>query len=603
MPVRKPRYYIILLLVITLELSGAQKLYEQLSPNVFVSFDRFFKFSVNMTFFDEGVEISPKSSCLDERLISFLDIPIFYINLDNAIERRNKFERYFGCANLTRVPGVLGRDHEEVSKWLAKPILLSPGLAEHDEELGESEWDGIVQRPLRRISPMFLGALGCTIAHIRAMAAISRLNLPYALIMEDDMTPELFPTILNSSSIYKLSTIIKQLPSNWSAVELSAITGEGAWKELMDRLKSTQVENMIHDLWLASNGAYLISSRGIQEVLQSVIHFTTRKLDLTKLRCINADLCLTLFFKTKFLKIPPVFIHSKTYENYSESNIVSHDISLANIQHFAVELSRSKSMEMAEYLAKLKRLTMPPLGFPEESKSTCFYPIIQSFIPLPIYYINYDENDMEKRNRFLQHFGCLNLTRIPGIKSHTVESRKIWLSHALKDAPGSKYDNDSDNKDLNHHNHNNSQKWNEKDRIPHPQTRSNRYFFELDRSLSHLRAAAKMLADNIDFVIILEDDITSELLPYWINSKLNEFLLSLSLEISVIQLNVMGDITVWNQLPEKLFHKGPILAPDVWFNDMGAYILSIKGAYELINRLRSNGKFNIKELRLDLFNM
>ena len=202
MPVRKPRYYIILLLVITLELSGAQKLYEQLSPNVFVSFDRFFKFSVNMTFFDEGVEISPKSSCLDERLISFLDIPIFYINLDNAIERRNKFERYFGCANLTRVPGVLGRDHEEVSKWLAKPILLSPGLAEHDEELGESEWDGIVQRPLRRISPMFLGALGCTIAHIRAMAAISRLNLPYALIMEDDMTPELFPTILNSSSIY-----------------------------------------------------------------------------------------------------------------------------------------------------------------------------------------------------------------------------------------------------------------------------------------------------------------------------------------------------------------------------------------------------------------
>ena len=40
---------------------------------------------------------------------------------------------------------------------------------------------------------IFIGKLGCLLSHIRAINAIYHLKLPYGIIMEDDMTSELYP--------------------------------------------------------------------------------------------------------------------------------------------------------------------------------------------------------------------------------------------------------------------------------------------------------------------------------------------------------------------------------------------------------------------------
>ena len=74
------------------------------------------------------------------REIKHSNIPVYYINMDSATQRRDKFLSMFGCLDPIRIAGVNASDPSNVKKYLSLGLSTIPGVAEHD--LGEEEWNG-----------------------------------------------------------------------------------------------------------------------------------------------------------------------------------------------------------------------------------------------------------------------------------------------------------------------------------------------------------------------------------------------------------------------------------------------------------------------------
>lgn len=69
------------------------------------------------------------------------NIPVYYINLDNAVHRKEAFLSMFGCLDPVRIPGVNASNPAVLKRYLSLGLTTVPGVAEHD--LGEPEWNGI----------------------------------------------------------------------------------------------------------------------------------------------------------------------------------------------------------------------------------------------------------------------------------------------------------------------------------------------------------------------------------------------------------------------------------------------------------------------------
>eukprot|EP01041_Mallomonas_annulata_P013237 gene13237-28002_t len=456
------------------------------------------------------------SQCEYPDMEDALQIPILFINLDHAIERKEQFLKRFGCLNITRIPGILGRNLTEISKWMSNPISTTPSIAESSE--GEKEWDGLSQRnPPKILSSEFLGALGCILAHLRAIATIQYLNLPYAIIMEDDMTPEVYPYW----SDLNINFILYQLPSTWSAIELSAITGPKPWDELYENLNTEKRGiSIIENKWLASNGAYAISSKGANEIINSLIDHSTMKFDLTHLLCIQADLCMTEFFKEKYLYQPSLFLHEKTYINTTSSSIVNENIKLMELQHYTVELARNKSIE-------------------------------------------FNKNAYNHRQNFLN---SANAREVPKKKTYSPDPSETQNTQGISTSGKVQY--------------------------------SNKFYGTIDRYIAHLRAAAAMLLQDKSYGLILEDEISLDLIQYWNMSQgLHNIIKKLPPDTSVVQLSIVTDENSWESVNHHINDAGKSLLKDVWFPTVGAYLLTKRGAMELIASVNyTSGKFDLRYL-------
>jgi GR25 family glycosyltransferase involved in LPS biosynthesis len=285
----------------------------------------------------------------DDELYS---MDIMYINLDNKTQRRHDFlaafEKYCSkersTGSLHRIRGVNGSDADELDKYLDCDIATLPGLVELAP--GEKEWDTVSKRPQWSTGPMWRGAIGCALAHLSAALKVVELGVDYALVLEDDMTLELLPYWPRGA----FQSTIAQLPVGWEAVQLSLICGPEVWDKLQTYAMQKQAFYVTYsNIWLASNGAYLLSRDGAKALLNRFYNEKTLKFDLSSLMCANSDICMLPLLTSKFLRYPPMFMHKHVDLAALDSDIAGLQQEESEIQVSATQDSRENSMMWAKY--------------------------------------------------------------------------------------------------------------------------------------------------------------------------------------------------------------------------------------------------------------
>lgn len=264
----------------------------------------------------------PKT-CTYPHIADAISIPVLYINLDSAKDRRAAIERAFGCLDLYRLPAVRGSNDDEVVPMLAHAVSDSPGLIDRigDEAKREDETrkrkDGSGYRRPQESSTLarriFRNTLGCLMSHVKAAYALALSKAPAALILEDDITDELLPywthrTIddLLTSEDYK----------EIEAVQLSLQSSETVWEQLLSSVVSNKGRASFvspsddSTSWLASNGAYLLTRLGALRIIKTLLT-NDLLMNFTALQCINIDICFMPHLGNKYIRLPPLFTHGK----------------------------------------------------------------------------------------------------------------------------------------------------------------------------------------------------------------------------------------------------------------------------------------------------
>ena len=148
---------------------------------------------------------------------------------------------------------------------------------------------------VRRGSGTYLSRLGCALSHLKAILRAHDDGREYALIMEDDATPDLVPTWAGS-----LSDFVKTLPEDWTIVQLSALSYEDKLKDLFTQWQETRRNERAPDLttlpkragsliWSAQ--AYLVSREGMKKIAAKYRR-EDGGLDLCAASCIELDDCV-----------------------------------------------------------------------------------------------------------------------------------------------------------------------------------------------------------------------------------------------------------------------------------------------------------------------
>jgi GR25 family glycosyltransferase involved in LPS biosynthesis len=164
--------------------------------------------------------------------------PVFYINLDKDLDRRDFMEQQLSklSANYRRIPGINGKNLKNFKR---------------------DEIDGISF--INNYPELRPGELGCTLSHILAIATAWKTQMPIVLICEDDCS---FDTCGITTS---MSDTVKNAPSDWEILQL--FTG-GLKKDQTDAETSYVRFEPKSTTW--SNAAYLINRNGMSRLLSRV---------------------------------------------------------------------------------------------------------------------------------------------------------------------------------------------------------------------------------------------------------------------------------------------------------------------------------------------
>ena len=215
------------------------------------------------------------------------DCPTYYVNLDKSEERRARVERLFGgFTNLERVAGVDGHNKRAVLDVISGDHCPPSALPNSFDEgsLG-----------VRRGSGTYLSRLGCALSHLKAILRAHDDGRDYALILEDDATPDLVPTWAGS-----LSDFVETLPEDWTIVQLSALSYEDKLTDLFTQWQETRRNERTPDMttlpkregsliWSAQ--AYLVSREGMKQIAAKYRR-EDGGLDLCAASCIELDDCV-----------------------------------------------------------------------------------------------------------------------------------------------------------------------------------------------------------------------------------------------------------------------------------------------------------------------
>ena len=122
------------------------------------------------------------------------DIPIYYINLERAFDRKEAIEKFFNDNNINNYKRVEGIDGKNISKeFLSKSFTLN-------------------ENPDLNIFDM-----ACALSHYKAIESVYNDKCRYALIIEDDCNFEYL-----KYQTYSLNNIINHVKS-WNVIKLSMI--------------------------------------------------------------------------------------------------------------------------------------------------------------------------------------------------------------------------------------------------------------------------------------------------------------------------------------------------------------------------------------------
>jgi GR25 family glycosyltransferase involved in LPS biosynthesis len=161
------------------------------------------------------------------------DIPIFWINLERAVERRVKMEKYFVKYNLNaeRIDAIDGNN-----------IDLEQYKQNYRINVHMSKYE-----------------VACALSHLKAIETCYNKNLDYALILEDDVTFDYFD--------YKQNTLLFLLDElkkvNGECIQLCNIVGK------KDFLKYSDSKELLIKSNLAGAQSYLITKEGMKKVLDN----------------------------------------------------------------------------------------------------------------------------------------------------------------------------------------------------------------------------------------------------------------------------------------------------------------------------------------------
>ena len=202
--------------------------------------------------------------------INKINIPIYYINLDKSIDRKEFMEKQFKDYNITdykRVSGVYGKNITNTSESTVDGIKFK----NHNPELSLSE-------------------IGCTLSHLKAIKLAFDNNEKMVVIMEDDCSLELMP-LFDSD----LKNIISQnIPKDWGIAQLFTLNCQ----------KVDKYDNYVFaDLPQCKNHsscAYVVNRKGMEIMLNKYYDKKTN----TFLVYGPADLQLFDNTKTYFINIP-----------------------------------------------------------------------------------------------------------------------------------------------------------------------------------------------------------------------------------------------------------------------------------------------------------
>lgn len=172
---------------------------------------------------------------MDLNLIS--NIPIFYINLNRALERKNKLEQLFklhSIENYTRIEAVDG-DDLNLEDFKQKYVFSKPNLNKFE--------------------------IACLLSHIKTIKYIYDLGHPIALIFEDDVNFDYVK--YKNLSIMDLIDKLDNYDNSWNILQLAIINT----KKTFDVLSNSNSDIFIKGYDCGAM-AYVINRDGMEKIIK-----------------------------------------------------------------------------------------------------------------------------------------------------------------------------------------------------------------------------------------------------------------------------------------------------------------------------------------------
>lgn len=186
----------------------------------------------------------------------FISIPKYYINLDRSIERRQKLEKEFKKYNINNYTRIKAFDKKDIKTYRRGELEGTTYVNDYYAENHE---------------------VAITMSHLKAIKTAYDNGDKEALIFEDDVSLQLYPTWKKS-----FSSIIKSLPGD---------------AEILQLVSNTKIGNLDFELTKRPNdvsthgcaGAYLINKKGMEKIiynffLEDGTIIFKRSLDLPNIR-------------------------------------------------------------------------------------------------------------------------------------------------------------------------------------------------------------------------------------------------------------------------------------------------------------------------------
>lgn len=199
-----------------------------------------------------------------------IDIPVYYINLDRCPERNEHVIEQLQkhkVKNWKRIKGVDGDNDPSVK---------------YTNNFG-------------RLTPLSSGEIGCTLSHLRAIKTAYDDNVPYALILEDDVIFDFVPHWDKSLKEY-----IKDLKQPWNILQL--------YSNFDYTSTNKSYSNPNYDTYITL--AYVINRPAMRKILEKTLHNGTYIMSNKLAYRGQADYYIyhLLGLHTRFLTNPPLFI-------------------------------------------------------------------------------------------------------------------------------------------------------------------------------------------------------------------------------------------------------------------------------------------------------